>query len=317
MATTINNLAAAPLPKSDLERLRGKSGGNLEADKARLKKATKEFESLVVYEMLKTMRKTIPESDFTKGSPFSGGMGKDIFEQMFDMQLSRQVSGDGRQSIASMLYKQVEKILEAQHRTEPEGPEFRPLQSPEKELSPLAPRNFIERPQRSIELSPDNDRTAVKAPVPKRTDLDPVWKRYQGEIDRAAQESGLDSALIVSVIKAESSGDPKAVSSAGASGLMQLIDSTASEYGVSDRLDPAQNVSGGARYLKDMLDRYGSLKLALAAYNAGPGNVDRYGGVPPFEETNRYIDKVLGYLDELSDATASSQPKEVWEKSDN
>ncbi len=317
MITTINNLAPAPVPRSDLERLRGKPRGDLEAEKTRLKKATKEFESLVVYEMLKTMRKTIPESGFAKDSPFSGGMGKDIFEQMFDMQLSRQVSGGGKQSISEMLYKQVEKVLEAQYRTEDETGEFKPLHGPAKEFAPPSTANCIETPKHSIKISPAEKKIIAKV-LPKTTGpTDPVWKRYQTEIDRAAKESGLDSALIVSVIKAESSGDPNAVSPAGASGLMQLIDSTASQYGVSDRFDPAQNVSGGARYLKDMLDRYGSLKLALAAYNAGPGNVDRYGGVPPFDETNRYIDKVIGFLDELNDVTTASRPKEVWEKSDN
>ncbi|MCL6630467.1 MAG: lytic transglycosylase domain-containing protein, partial [Armatimonadetes bacterium] len=118
-------------------------------------------------------------------------------------------------------------------------------------------------------------------------------------INRAASEYGLDPALIKAVISVESGFKPNAVSSAGARGLMQLLPSTAISLGVNPD-DPEQNIQGGARYLRQQLDRFGSIELALAAYNAGPGSVLRYGGIPPFEETERYVSAVLTRLSEYA-----------------
>ena len=97
------------------------------------------------------------------------------------------------------------------------------------------------------------------------------------------------------VIAAESAFDSDAVSRKGAQGLMQLMPETAQELGVSNPFEPAQNVRGGTSYLRAMIDRYGDLGRALAAYNAGPTAVDRYGGIPPFRETRDYVERVLTY----------------------
>jgi soluble lytic murein transglycosylase-like protein len=115
-------------------------------------------------------------------------------------------------------------------------------------------------------------------------------------IDKVSQRYRVERALIHAVITAESAYDPAAVSRAGAVGLMQLMPGTAKRYGVRDRRDPRQNVSGGVRYLRDLLVQFDDLPLALAAYNAGENAVIRYGNrIPPYRETQRYVRKVLSY----------------------
>ena len=115
-------------------------------------------------------------------------------------------------------------------------------------------------------------------------------------IETAARRENLDPLLVKLVVQQESCFDPAAKSYVGAAGLMQLMPDTAKDLGCKDSLDPVQNVNAGTAYLASMYRHYGNLDLALAAYNAGPGNVDYYGGVPPFEETQHYVDVIAnGY----------------------
>lgn len=144
----------------------------------------------------------------------------------------------------------------------------------------------------------------------KKTSNTTPFSFYLGEtksmddiFKRAADKYGVPLNLLKAIGKTESNFNPKAVSKSGARGVMQLMPATAKELGVVDSFDPEQNIMGGAKYISSMLKRYnGDQKLALAAYNAGAGNVSKYGGVPPFKETQNYVVKVANYMKQSLDA---------------
>jgi peptidoglycan DL-endopeptidase CwlO len=152
--------------------------------------------------------------------------------------------------------------------------------------TPTAIRRIV--PAGTVVAAGDGEAGTVLAGVP-----------FAAELEAAGARHGVDPRLLAAVARAESGFDPSAVSPAGARGLMQLMPGTARELGV-DPMVPAQAADGAARYLAQQLQRFGSVELALAAYNAGPGNVLRHGGIPPFQETRTYVTRVLGYLQELS-----------------
>jgi soluble lytic murein transglycosylase-like protein len=141
-------------------------------------------------------------------------------------------------------------------------------------------------------------RMAAPPEDPPARDLSIRRARYSAMIDTVARRFNLYPELLHAVIRAESAYDPSAVSSAGAIGLMQLMPATADRYHVSDIWNPLENLRGGAKYLRDLLDMFGhDLRLALAAYNAGENAVVRYGDrVPPYPETQQYVRKVLQFL---------------------
>lgn len=139
------------------------------------------------------------------------------------------------------------------------------------------------------------------AHVPARTPDNPMASgtELQHAVTRAARTHRLHPALLYAVMKAESSFNPLVVSKAGAVGLMQLVPETAMRHGVRNLYDTNENVAGGARHLRYLLDRFhGNTRLALAAYNAGEGKVDRYQQIPPYKETRHYVQKVLTYYRE-------------------
>lgn len=133
---------------------------------------------------------------------------------------------------------------------------------------------------------------ANKTPAEKTIDLDSIFAE-------ASKKYGVSVDLLKAVAKAESNFNPEATSHCGAMGIMQLMPSTAQSLGVTDAYDPYQNIMGGAKLLSQLDKLYdGNIKLMLAGYNAGPGNVEKYDGVPPFEETQNYVATVMRYLDE-------------------
>lgn len=124
----------------------------------------------------------------------------------------------------------------------------------------------------------------------------------EGFFQKAANTYGLDINLLKSVAKAESNFNASVVSNAGAIGIMQLMPQTASSLGVTNPYNAEENIMGGAKFLSQLLNKYdGNISLALAAYNAGPGNVDKYNGIPPFKETQHYVNKVLNYYKNTSE----------------
>ena len=152
---------------------------------------------------------------------------------------------------------------------------------------------------------------ADQTPAPARAAQEPP-SNVREMVDRAAERYALEPSLIHSVIRVESNYNANAISSAGAEGLMQLIPSTARRFGVNNSFHPAQNIEGGARYLKYLLQLYrGDERLALAAYNAGEGAVNKYRGIPPYPETQNYVYQVGKRLGEARSAAASKTAKAV------
>ena len=171
---------------------------------------------------------------------------------------------------------------------------------------------FVDEAGRRVYINGDS----APAPVPvqqasqKTAKMLPIADpKIEKVIQDMATRHGVDVNLIKAIIKAESNNNPKAVSSKGAQGLMQLMPPTARNLGVANSLDPAQNVDGGVRYLKQLMALYsGNLELSLAAYNAGPGAVERHGGIPPYRETQQYVKKIGNLYGSLRSQTETPEP---------
>ena len=170
-------------------------------------------------------------------------------------------------------------------------------ESPRRPRTGRRPSHELRDPARRARRAPDDAGATATTPTAATTATAatgiselPSGTPYGAEITAAAKANGLDPALLAGLVKQESGFNPNAGSGAGAKGLTQLMPATAAGLGVTNVLDPVQNLNGGAKYLKQQLDAFGGdVTKALAAYNAGPGAVQRFGGVPPYSETQNYV----------------------------
>jgi Rod binding domain-containing protein len=241
------------------------------SDEQRLAKAARDFETLLTSMMIKSMT-SASEEGFMGSESFGG----DYFDMIFQQQMASKFTEGSGLGIAEMLFQKLTgkslKEMDTSLKLNKTG--YSPVYNIDKGLPSLQPGS------RSL----------------KRLE------KYEDIIREASNEYGVSPNIIKSVILTESAANENARSKANAKGLMQLIDSTAADMGVSDVWNPRENIMGGTKYLSKMLRQYnGDLKLALAGYNAGPGNVQKYNGVPPFEETQNYITRVMSYMNHLNE----------------
>lgn len=275
-------------------------GGRSESE--RIRDAARQFEALFLSYLYKTMRETVPDSPFSEGQSSAG------YEEMFTPAMGENLSKAGGMGLAELLVQHFEaggaraatEALRSVRTDESRhggigalsGAPGTPNRSPAGHSAPSggdAPRP----PVPAFRAAPA-DRTAVEKSHIEGKKVPALADNVRQALDRAAEQTGVDRALLQAVVVVESGGNPRAESRRGARGLMQLMAGTARELGVKDAFDPLENVLAGARYLKRMLVAHGGdERLALAAYNAGPGNVRRHNGVPPFRETHNYIERVL------------------------
>jgi len=265
--SSVNNIRMQQkLFEANKQRLDGQLE-NLKGIKGRegITKAAQGFSSLFVYQMLQEMRKTVPENSLFGGNSYA----IDVLTSMLDEKIANRVAQRESMGLVDMVRQYLEKRYENNSETAPT--ENKQLKMPD--------MKHVKGRSNEDNISANNTGSV---------------SRFNPIIDKVAGEIKLDPDLIRAVISKESSGNPTAISKTGAKGLMQLMDTTAEEMGVKRVFEPEDNIKGGAQYLKNLLVRYeGDLPLALAAYNAGPGAVRVYNGIPPYPETQNYVNSVL------------------------
>ncbi len=240
-------------------------------EKTKIAKTAKDFESILTSMMIKSMNKTTLEDE--KSEKFGG----DYFDTIFETEMGKFISQSKSLGLADILYKKITG----------------------ENLNDLPQKNYFEKVKfNKLNFNYNSKHNGIKPP-------DEALKRlnnFENIISEASNLYGVDDKIIKSIILAESAANSKAKSKANAKGLMQLIDSTAMEMGVNDIWNPVENIHGGAKYFSQLLQRFnGDVKKALAGYNAGPETVEKYKGIPPFEETKNYVNRVLAYYNHLNE----------------
>ena len=253
------------------------SGRYNAGEKEKLAKASKEFESMLTNMMIKSMTKT------TDGLFGKDNYGGDVLDVLFESEISKFITESQGMGIADKIYKSLT------------GEQLESLRSISKEklMPSVVPTDQTDN------NTVDKAKSTNNAIKPSNNAMQRI-EQYDDAIEAASKKFNVDKQLIKSVILTESAGKVNAKSHANAKGLMQLMDSTATEMGVDNPWNPTENIFGGTKYLSKMLKQYkGDTDLALAAYNAGPGNVNKYNGIPPFKETQNYVKRVNNYLNIL------------------
>ncbi|MFW6253743.1 MAG: transglycosylase SLT domain-containing protein [Chitinivibrionales bacterium] len=248
----------------------------LAASSARHRKVAREFEAMFASMMLKAMRSSVDRSGFIPQST-----GEQIYTEMLDKEYASVMAKNASFGLSDLILRELEQNGEdASH-----SPSLSSLRS-------LSFQPWMNNPN----FMPQNLQTGtVSGTLRQRVE------QWRSLINDAGSRYDLDPDLISAVVAQESAGNPMAISTAGAKGLMQLMDGTAGDMGVKQVFNPHQNISGGSRYLRMMLDRFGgNEQLALAAYNAGPSAVERYEGVPPYQETQKYVKRVLEFRERFA-----------------
>jgi len=291
----------------------------------KLKKALSGFESMFVQQLLKSMRSAYLSEDS------KSGLGMDTMMSISDQALADHIGENDGLGIAKLMYQYFQKQYNSENMQNSLNAETKPLEidnsnsaidisikeNTHKLLNDLNESgNYQIKESNKIKFMtnpqmPNKSYEDIKFDNSSQIKTSPTQSlKLNDKIDQAVADStarySLPRDLIKAVMQAESGGNHLAISSKGAKGLMQLIDSTATDMGVKNTFDPAQNIEGGAKYLRLLLDRFdGDLRLALAGYNAGPGNVEKYGGIPPFSETITYVDKVINIMNSNNESKDS------------
>ncbi len=239
----------------------------------RLRDVAEDFEAIFLSFMLKSILKISSEDKLVFGGD---NFGADILDGIFMLELSKHIAKSGKFGIAELVCKQLEI-----DKFEDKGKV-----------------GSIENISNKNITSSENTRRRVKKTTNGYGEslLERI-NRFDGIIKEASSKFNVSEELVKAIIAVESSGNIFASSPKGAKGLMQIVDSTAQFVGVKNVWHPAENIYGGVKYLRYLLDRFnGDIKLVLAGYNAGPENVEKFGGIPPFPETIEYVGKVMRYL---------------------